>query len=87
MTVTRSGLFTISAFVIFASGTTGTRRVIVNVNGVEVSGMMAGAVSTSQRITITSLHLLNADDVITITLTTTQASQNVSDGLFTVARA
>jgi hypothetical protein len=87
MTVTRSGLYTISAFVRFANGTTGLRRIIVNVNGVEVSGMIVGAVSTSQRMTITSLHLLDANDVITIGLIATQASQTVSNGLFTVARA
>jgi hypothetical protein len=87
MTVTRSGLYTISAFCRFGNGTTGLRRIHINVNGVEVSGMIAGAVSTSQRMTITSLHLLDANDVISIGLTATQASQTVSNGLFTVARA
>ena len=87
MTVTRSGLYTISAFVRFASGTTGLRRIHVNVNGIQVSSMNAGAVSSSQKMTVTSLHLLNANDVVSIGMSTTQASQTVDNGLFTVARA
>jgi hypothetical protein len=87
MAVTRSGLYTISAFVTFSSGTTGLRRIHVNVNGIQVSSMNAGAVSSSQKMTVTSLHLLNANDVVSIGMSTTQASQTVDNGLFTVARA
>jgi len=87
MTVKRAGLYLITGFVNFTSGTTGNRLVTINVNGANVSSTRAAAGGgTSQTITQTALHVLAADDVVKILLQTTLAGQSASSGLFNIVR-
>ena len=87
MTVKRAGLYLITGFVNFTSGTTGNRLVTINVNGANVSSTRAAAGGgTSQTITQTGLHVLAADDVVKILLQTTLAGQSASSGLFNIVR-
>ena len=87
MTVKRSGVYSISAFVTFTSGTTGSRRVSIYVNGTAVSATTATAPGIANHfITQSAIHVLAANDVITISLLSSIAAQSVSGGVFTVAR-
>jgi hypothetical protein len=87
MTVTRAGMYLITASCAFTSGTTGNRLVTINVNGANVSSTrQAAAGVATQTITQTALHLLAADDIIKINLQTSLAGQSVASGLFNVVR-
>jgi len=87
MTVKRSGVYSISTFVTFTSGTTGSRRVSIYVNGTAVSATTSTAPGIATHfITQSAIHVLAASDVITISLLSSIASQSVSAGVFTVAR-
>jgi hypothetical protein len=87
MTVKRAGVYSISAFVTFTSGTTGSRRVSIYVNGTAVSAVTSTAPGIANHfITQSAIHVLAANDVITISLLSSIASQSVSNGVFTVAR-
>jgi hypothetical protein len=87
MTVTRAGMYLISASCAFSSGTTGNRLVTINVNGTNVSSTrQAAAGVATQTITQTSLHVLAANDVVKILLQTSLAGQSVASGLFSVVR-
>ena len=87
MTVTRAGMYLITASCAFSSGTTGNRLVTINVNGANVSSTrQAAAGVATQTITQTALHLLAADDVVKIILQTSLAGQSVASGLFNVVR-
>ena len=87
MTVKRSGVYSISTFVTFTSGTTGSRRVSIYVNGTAVSATTGTAPGIANHfMTQAAIHVLAASDVITISLLSSIASQSVSGGVFTVAR-
>jgi len=87
MTVTRAGMYLISASCAFSSGTTGNRLVTINVNGANVSSTrQAAAGVATQTITQTALHVLAANDVVKILLQTSLAGQSVASGLFNVVR-
>ena len=87
MTVTRAGMYLITAACAFTSGTTGNRLVTINVNGTNVSSTrQAAAGVATQTITQTALHILAANDVVKILLQTSLAGQSVASGLFNVAR-
>lgn len=87
MTVKRAGLYLITGFANFTSGTTGNRLVTINVNGANVSSTRAAAAGgTSQTITQTGVHILAAQDVVKIVLQTTLAGQSASSGLFNIVR-
>jgi hypothetical protein len=87
MTVKRAGVYSISAYVTFTSGTTGSRRVSIYVNGTAVSASTSTAPGIANHfITQSAIHVLAANDVITISLLSSIASQSVSNGVFTVAR-
>jgi hypothetical protein len=87
MTVMRAGLYLITGFCAFSSGTTGNRLITINVNGLNVSSTRyAAAGVSSQTVTQTALHVLAASDAIKITLQTSLAGQSVASGLFTVVR-
>jgi hypothetical protein len=87
MTVKRAGLYLVTGFCAFSSGTTGNRLITINVNGTNVSSTrIAAAGVSSQTVTQTALHVLAASDVIKITLQTSLAGQSAASGLFTVVR-
>jgi len=87
MTVKRAGVYSISTFVTFTSGTTGSRRVSIFVNGTAVSATTGTAPGIANHfMTQAAIHVLAASDVITISLLSSIASQSVSAGVFTVAR-
>jgi hypothetical protein len=87
MTVTRAGMYLITTWCTFSSGTTGNRAVIINVNGSTVSSIRAAAPGVAQhQITQTALHVLAANDVVKILLQTSLAGQSVASGLFNVVR-
>jgi hypothetical protein len=88
MTVKRAGLYLITAFCVFGSGTTGSRVVAINVNGTNVSSTRAASSgSATHAMTQTAIHVLAANDVIKIGLISSLAAQSVTSGLFTVSRA
>ena len=87
MTVKRDGVYLITGFANFTSGTTGNRLVTINVNGVNVSSTRAAAAGgISHTITQTGVHVLAAEDVVKIVLQTTLAGQSASSGLFNIVR-
>jgi hypothetical protein len=88
MTVTRAGLYMITGYCVFASGTTGNRVLAININGTNVSSTRAASSGTATHtMTQTALHVLAANDVIKIGLISTLAGQSVTGGTFTVSRA
>jgi hypothetical protein len=87
MTVTRAGMYLITASCVFSSGTTGNRLVTINVNGINVSSTRAAAPGVaSHTMTQTALHILAVSDVVKITMQTSLAGQSVASGLFNVVR-
>jgi hypothetical protein len=87
MTVTRAGMYLITVWCVFSSGTTGNRLVTINVNGTNVSSTRAAAPGVANHtITQTAMHVLAANDVVKIILQTSLAGQSVASGLFNVVR-
>ena len=87
MTVMRDGVYLITTFCVFTSGTTGNRLVTINVNGTNVSSTRTAASGVAtQTITHTAVHVLAANDVVKINLQTSLANQNVASGLFNIVR-
>ena len=87
MTVKRAGMYLITVWCVFSSGTTGNRLVTINVNGTNVSSTRAAAPGVANHtITQTAMHVLAANDVVKIILQTSLAGQSVASGLFNVVR-
>jgi hypothetical protein len=87
MTVKRAGMYLITAFCSFTSGTTGNRAIIINVNGSTVSSTRAASSGVSSHtMTQTAIHVLAANDEIKIGVLSSLAGQSVSLGLFNVVR-
>ena len=89
ITVRRIGLYLISAYGVFSSGTTGNRLLGIQLNGTFVqSTRMAASGTSTHTMTQTSLIATTAvNDVIKISAISTLASQSYANGVFTISRA
>jgi hypothetical protein len=89
ITVRRIGLYLVSAYGVFGSGTTGNRLLGIQLNGTFVqSTRMASSGTSTHTMTQTSLIATTAvTDVIKISAISTIASQSYTNGVFTISRA
>jgi ribulose-5-phosphate 4-epimerase/fuculose-1-phosphate aldolase len=88
ITVRRIGLYLVSSYGVFASGTTGNRVLIIKLNGSAAqSTRMASSGTATHTMTQTSLIVTTAvNDVISIATISTIASQTFTAGVFTITR-
>jgi hypothetical protein len=88
ITVRRIGLYLVSGYGVFASGTTGNRVLGIKLNGSFVqSTRMASSGTATHAMTQTSLIVTTAvNDVISIATISTIASQTFTTGIFTITR-
>jgi hypothetical protein len=89
ITVRRIGLYLVSAYGVFSTGTTGNRLLGIQLNGSFVqSTRMASSGTSTHTMTQTSLIATTAvTDVIKISAISTLASQSYANGVFTISRA
>jgi len=89
ITVRRIGLYLVSAYGVFSTGTTGNRLLGIQLNGTFVqSTRMASSGTSTHTMTQTSLIATTAvTDVIKICAISTIASQSYANGVFTISRA
>jgi hypothetical protein len=89
ITVRRIGLYLVSAYGVFSTGTTGNRLLGIQLNGTFVqSTRMASSGTSTHTMTQTSLIATTAvTDVIKISAISTIASQSYANGVFTISRA
>jgi hypothetical protein len=89
ITVRRIGLYLVTAYGVFSSGTTGNRLLGIQLNGSFVqSTRMASSGTSTHTMTQTSLIATTAvTDVIKISAISTIASQSYANGVFTISRA
>jgi hypothetical protein len=88
ITVRRIGLYLVSSYGVFGSGTTGNRLLGIQLNGSFVqSTRMASSGTATHTMTQTSLIATTAvTDVIKISAISTLASQTFTAGIFTITR-
>jgi hypothetical protein len=88
ITVRRIGLYLVSSYGVFGSGTTGNRLFGIQLNGSFVqSTRMASSGTATHTMTQTSLIATTAvNDVIKISAQSTLASQTFTAGIFTITR-
>jgi len=89
ITVRRIGLYLVSAYGVFSTGTTGNRLLGIQLNGTFVqSTRMASSGTSTHTMTQTSLIATAAvNDVIKISAISTLAAQSYANGVFTISRA
>ncbi len=89
ITVRRIGLYLVSAYGVFSTGTTGNRLLGIQLNGSFVqSTRMASSGTSTHTMTQTSLIATTAvNDVIKISAISTLAAQSYANGVFTISRA
>lgn len=89
ITVRRIGLYLVTAYGVFSTGTTGNRLLGIQLNGSFVqSTRMASSGTSTHTMTQTSLIATTAvTDVIKISAISTIASQSYANGVFTISRA
>ena len=89
ITVRRIGLYLVTAYGVFSSGTTGNRLLGIQLNGSFVqSTRMASSGTSTHTMTQTSLIATTAvTDVIKISAISTLAAQSYANGVFTISRA
>jgi len=89
ITVRRIGLYLVSAYGVFSTGTTGNRLLGIQLNGTFVqSTRMASSGTATHTMTQTSLIATTAvNDVIKISAISTLAAQSYANGVFTISRA
>jgi len=89
ITVRRIGLYLVSAYGVFSTGTTGNRFLGIQLNGSFVqSTRMASSGTSTHTMTQTSLIATTAvNDVIKISAISTLAAQSYANGVFTISRA
>jgi len=89
ITVRRIGLYLVSGYGVFSTGTTGNRLLGIQLNGTFVqSTRMASSGTSTHTMTQTSLIATTAiTDVIKISAISTIASQSYANGVFTISRA
>ena len=88
ITVRRIGLYLVSSYGVFASGTTGNRLLGIKLNGSFVQSTRSASSGTATHtMTQTSLIVTTAvNDVISIAAISTLASQTFTTGIFTITR-
>jgi hypothetical protein len=89
ITVRRIGLYLVTGYGVFSTGTTGNRLLGIQLNGSFVqSTRMASSGTATHTMTQTSLIATTAvTDVIKISAISTLASQSYANGVFTISRA
>ena len=89
ITVRRIGLYLVTAYGVFSTGTTGNRLLGIQLNGTFVQSTRAASSGTSTHtMTQTSLIATTAvTDVIKISAISTIATQSYANGVFTISRA
>jgi hypothetical protein len=89
ITIRRIGLYLVTAYGVFSTGTTGNRLLGIQLNGSFVqSTRMASSGTSTHTMTQTSLIATAAvTDVIKISAISTLASQSYANGVFTISRA
>ena len=89
ITIRRIGLYLVTAYGVFSTGTTGNRLLGIQLNGSFVqSTRMASSGTSTHTMTQTSLIATTAvTDVIKISAISTLASQSYANGVFTISRA
>ena len=89
ITVRRIGLYLVSAYGVFSTGTTGNRLLGIQLNGTFVqSTRMASSGTSTHTMTQTSLIATTAvNDIIKISAISTLAAQSYANGVFTISRA
>jgi len=88
ITVRRAGLYMVSMYGNFQSGTTGSRTVIFSVNGSTVQlARIASSGTASHQVIQSTLLVLAASDVVKIIVQSTIATQTYASGTFTITRA
>lgn len=89
ITVRRIGLYLVTAYGVFSTGTTGNRLLGIQLNGSFVqSTRMASSGTSTHTMTQTSLIATTAvTDVIKISAISTLAAQSYANGVFTISRA
>lgn len=89
ITVRRIGLYLVSAYGVFSTGTTGNRLLGIQLNGTFVqSTRMASSGTATHTMTQTSLIATTAvNDIIKISAISTLAAQSYANGVFTISRA
>jgi hypothetical protein len=88
VTVRRAGLYIVTAYGVFGSGTTGNRLLGIQVNGGFVNSTRAASSGTATHtMTQTAAMLLASGDVVKASCISTLAGQSLSAGSLTVAWA
>ena len=88
VTVRRAGLYIVTAYGVFGSGTTGNRLLGIQVNGSFVNSTRAASSGTATHtMTQTAAMLLASGDVVKASCISTLAGQSLSSGSLTVAWA
>jgi hypothetical protein len=89
ITIRRIGLYLVTAYGVFSTGTTGNRLLGIQLNGSFVqSTRMASSGTSTHTMTQTSLIATTAvTDVIKISAISTLAAQSYANGVFTISRA
>jgi hypothetical protein len=89
ITIRRIGLYLVTAYGVFSTGTTGNRLLGIQLNGSFVqSTRMASSGTSTHTMTQTSLIATTAvNDVIKISAISTIAAQSYANGVFTISRA
>jgi len=87
ITVNKSDLYLLTFTGNFSSGTTGWRRVAVNIAGTNVTLIrQASSGLTSHEMNASTMIYINAGNAVKISVSSSLATQSLSDGIFTIAR-
>ena len=89
ITVRRAGLYLVTTFGVFSTGTTGNRLIGIQLNGSFVNSTRhAAAGVATQNLTHTALVVTTlATDVIKLSVISSIATQSLASGLITISRA
>jgi hypothetical protein len=87
ITVNKSDLYLVTFTGNFSSGTTGWRRVMVSVAGTNTTlSRQTSSGFTSHEFNVSTMIYLNAGNDVKFVVSSSLATQSLSDGLFTIAR-
>jgi hypothetical protein len=87
MTINKSDMYLLTFTGTFSSGTTGWRRVLANIAGTNVAlARQASSGFTSHEMNVSTMIYINAGSAVKISVSSSLATQSLSDGIFTIAR-
>jgi hypothetical protein len=87
ITVLRAGMYLVTGYAVFGSGTTGNRVIAINVDGTNImSTRAASSGSATHSMTQTGLLYIDVNQTVKIGLISSIATQTVTGGLFNISR-